>query len=517
MTERSSGSAALLQIEDYHFTYPSYPGLKSRELFSGLNFRLDRGEFCIVLGTPESGKTTLSRCLAALYPGLTGAVSEGRILLDGEAVTSRSACDWIEKVGIVFQDPEEQVVTTRCDDEAAFIPESLGLPPAEISRRMERAFKEFGVSWPLERNPLSLSGGEKKRLLLSCLRIQDPVLWILDEPLDELDRGGQTFLLETLSSLAEKENRGILLFASKYHSSFESIDARIAVLQDGQIIPRENRADFQKTLIRQGLVPAARSVKTVENTGPEDFADRSPAAGVAENGSVGGGEASNTASPLIEIRDLKFHYPDNPDFSLEIESFSLQAGETVVLAGHNGCGKSTLARLLCGLLTPDAGSLLLQGRSGEKSLLNKSCGYLFQNPDYQLFLPTVADELELGLKRSGLSRKERKSRVDEAVTLFDMPGRDAPPSLMSFGARKRLQGGIYSLLEKRLYILDEADSGLNYREYETIVAQLKKKNCALIVISHNSEIPLIEGDRLYEMCEGRISATRDLTKGAGHD
>lgn len=478
MTESTSGSFPLLKIEDYHFTFPSYPGLESHTLFNGLDFQLNRGEFRIILGKPESGKTTLGRCLCAVYPGLTKAAVQGRILIDGESISGRSACDWIDRVSVIFQDPDEQIVTSRTDDEAAFALESLGVEPGEIAERIGRAFSDFKVKWNRDRNPLSLSGGEKKRLLLSSMKIQDADLWILDEPMDELDREGQEFLLETLADLAVNEQKGILLFASKYHKSFASSVAEIAVLHEGGLHPYRGDSYSLELLSAQGLLPEKSFVSKKNDTKGKE---------------------------LLQVSGLKFQYPDNPDFSLDIDKLVLKAGETAVLSGPNGCGKSTLARILCGLVPSDAGTLLLKGEPADKELLNRSCGYLFQNPDYQLFLPTVSDELELGLKHSGLSRRERSALVDEAVELFQLPGRNAPPSLMSFGARKRLQGAIYYLLEKRLYILDEADSGLSYRDFETILRQLKKKkDCALIIITHNRELSSLEGYHFYEMAKGRI-------------
>ncbi len=477
---KDSRDTPLLQIENYSFTYPSYPGLPSSPLFQEMNFTLNRGEFWVILGNPECGKSTLSRCLTGLYPGFTRAETEGRILLDGENITDRSACDWIERVGIVLQGPDEQIVSSRCDDETAFALESLGLPPAEIRSRMERAFRRFSVTWPANRDPLSLSGGEKKRLLLAGLAMQDPDLWILDETLDELDRDSRSALLVELLRLTAEEGKGILLFASKYSDVFASPEIRMAILDKGRLLPLESPEDSHGLLKSRGLM--TEEDLSVLGTLPES------------------GHSRN----FLELEDLRYTYPGNPDFSLRIQSFSIPPGSVTLLSGPNGCGKSTLARLLCGILEPDAGHILVEGKRADRSLLNRYCGYLFQNPDYQLFLPTVADELALGLKHSRYSRQEKLDMIDRGVSLFRLPGRDAPPSLMSYGARKRLQGAIYSLLEKRVYILDEADVGLNFTDYELLTGELKKRGAALVIISHNRELHSDEHVRIYQMAEGRL-------------
>ncbi len=476
----SSGSA-LLTIEDYSFTYPSYPGLTAEPLFKGMNFVLNRGDFRVLLGPPESGKTTLTRCLASLYPGFTGAETQGRILIDGERVENRSACDWIDRVGVVLQDPDEQIVSSRCDDEVAFPLESLGVPSENIAERMKQAFRDFSVNWPEERDPLSLSGGEKKRLLLAGLRMQNPDLWILDETVDELDSESRAFLLKELKQIAEEEGKGILLLASKYSPCYEDSGASLAFLSKGGIVIPEDNERKLSLMQELGLVQGEPDIFSGPLTG------RAP-----------------VDQPLITLEGIKYQYPGNKGFVLQIGHFSVSAGSISLLRGPNGCGKSTLAKILCGILEPHEGSVLLEGIPADKNTLNRSCGYLFQNPDYQLFLPTVEDELSLGLKSAGLSRQEKKELIDHTVELFRLPGKDAPPSLMSFGGRKRLQGAIYYLLNKKIYIMDEADSGLNYSDYAMVAEQLGKKGAALIVISHNTDLRHGAGVSCFHMEEGKI-------------
>lgn len=472
-------SETLLEIIDYNFRFPSYPGLDNKALFSSMSFKLKKGEFYIILGAPESGKTTLSRCLSGVYPGLTQAEVSGSIKLSGEDIRNRSACDWIESIGIVFQDPEEQIISTRCDDEASMTLESLGRDPLEIRKQQDISFGHFSMTGKEDRDPLSLSGGEKKRLLLSALEMQNPDLWILDETIDELDRDGQNYLLEYLHNKAESENKGIILFASKYRELFSGSGASLALLKDGGIITEDSPSDkFRTLLVEEGLISSLSEAIPYSLKSDEE--------------------------PLIELKDIRFEYPGNADFNLEVDDFILHKGEALFLSGPNGCGKSTLARILCGLILPDEGSVILKGETAGKDSLNRACAYLFQNPDYQLFLPSVEEELALGLKYSALKRGEKKALVEDAITVFNLPSGEAAPALLSFGARKRLQGAIYYLLEKNLYILDEADSGLSYSDYICILEELKKKGAALIVISHDHTLQQRETQRTVRMERGRI-------------
>jgi len=470
----------LLQIRDYHFQFPSYPGLMGTPLFRGLNWTLNRGEFWIVLGRPESGKTTLGRCLTGVYPGLTQAETSGEILIDGEPVGNRSACDWIEKTGIVFQDPEEQIITTRCDDEASLALESLGSPAHEIRTRMEESFREFAMTGHESRNPISLSGGEKKRLLLASLEMQNPDLWILDESMDELDRDGQIFLLEYLRKKAVEMNKGILLFASKYKDLFREAGAELALLWTGRMVTQRTDPDgFQTSLQREGLLM------------PPQIKISSP------------GNTERSSTPLLSLKNITYTYPGSGGFSLSVDRLDVGEGEILGIEGPNGCGKTTLVRILSGLIPPAGGEILFRGVPVRRDILNRSCGYLFQNPDYQLFLPTIQEELGLGLKNSGQNREEIKEMIDRAISLFKLPSSQAPPALMSFGTRKRLQGAIYYLLDKDLYILDEADSGLNFTDYLTIIQELKSKNAALIIISHDIQIQSLGIERVIRMENGQ--------------
>jgi energy-coupling factor transporter ATP-binding protein EcfA2 len=183
-----------------------------------------------------------------------------------------------------------------------------------------------------------------------------------------------------------------------------------------------------------------------------------------------------------------------------VEELDLCPGETAALVGPNGCGKTTLAKCLCGLLTPQRGQI----HGAEKQPLETQVAYIFQNPDYQIFLPTVEEELAYGLKEQGLGREEIARRVREAAEIFRLPALNVPPTVMSYGARKRLQAAVYYLLDRKVYIIDEADSGITLTDFSEMIDALKREDRAILIITHNDRIGSYYADRTIAMEEGRI-------------
>jgi energy-coupling factor transporter ATP-binding protein EcfA2 len=197
-----------------------------------------------------------------------------------------------------------------------------------------------------------------------------------------------------------------------------------------------------------------------------------------------------------------------PAFSLQIDNLQLAAGQTLAVVGDNGSGKSTLGRLLCGLLTPDTGKIHIRKKESLRLAttedLNRFTGYLFQDPDLQIFLPTVLEELALGLKQLHLPAEEINRRVEQSISLFDLPATEAPPSLMSYGIRKKLQAAVYYLLDRPLMIIDEGDSGLSVNDFAEMIRIFRKEDGALIFITHDHRLAATLADEVLELQSGRL-------------
>ena len=455
---------AVLSVKDLSFQYPSYPGLESRSLFKGLSFDLEKGSVNLLLALPGAGKTTLSRILTGLVPAYTGGQLTGVIRKEGET-------------GIVFQNPDEQLFCSTAEKEVVFPLEAAGLPREEIGRRADTAFRKTGIEYLRFKKPIHLSGGEKRRLLISVLCATDPELWILDETLEEIDIRGR----EEILSFLKASGKTILILTAKMLDVYKKYADNFFVY-DGEALKHfadGNSPEFAHAVREGGFC--------LKGAMPDENALKALEAAAFEN-------------PILKVENLRFSYPDS-DFTLNIESFALEQGKTTAVIGTNGCGKSTLSHIIAGLLKPEAGKVLLEGKEVSAEKLNRSCSYLFQNPDYQLFLPTARAELEYGLKLQKLPQDQIEEKVQEAIKVFGIEHPDAPPVLMSYGQRKKLQAAIYWLLEKKIVIIDEADSGISSKEYRQIIDAFRQSPAdpAILIITHDIQLAALEADNIFRM------------------
>ncbi|MFO7730901.1 MAG: ABC transporter ATP-binding protein [Spirochaetia bacterium] len=480
----------LIKFHNITFTYPHYSDSHTPDspLFRNLHYTIHQGELHTIIGAPESGKTTLSRILTGLVPRYTGGSLQGELTIFGQNVRELRPQDMIETVGTIFQNPDDQILTTRVDSEIAYPLESLGYAPPAIAERVDRELARFGLEEKAGRNPATLSGGEKKRLLCAVLAAIAPPVWVLDETLDEMDLQWRQTLMEYLT----QQNSTVLLFTSKMPASLAAPQQQRAILSQGRLHSEAEAIDRiaeQEGLRLQPTAPAKAGAEA------------------AETEAELGGKAEGLGPVLLEAEDLSFHYSGVTDFSLEIDHFALRAGETLTLAGPNGCGKTTLAKLLCGLYTPQGGTISLPDSAegpAALELLRSSAAYLFQNPDYQIFLPSIEEELAYGLKEKGLSREGVTALVQSAIQSFQLPPADTSPTLLSYGTRKRLQAATYWLLQRPICIFDETDSGISPKDFAALITAFKSPQRALLIISHDTDLARHYSDRILRMKAGRL-------------
>ena len=497
-----SGTAShALDVVDLCFKYPAFEDGIFLQVLSGATIALEEGKLHAILGGADAGKTTLARIATGLVPRFTGGELRGSVTVFGMDMGATRPFDAMDTVGIVFQDPDEQIIATRCDAEVAFGLESLGVPRAEMEERIRSSLSLVGLLELQGRAPGTLSGGEKKRLLIACLAAVSPRLWILDEVFQELDHTWRAALLRHLRA----EGRTALFLDSRWSPLYASWCNGVSTLEAGVIVPAPLGCDMATDgpLVRSGVVLVPSSIPLESRS------------------------AGKTGTPYMKVQGLRFSFAGAGSFSLAVEDLTLDRGMITALVGPNGSGKSTLGKILCGLLHPEAGSISLKKDGtfmpSPSRTLQERVGYLFQNPDYQIFLPTVFEELSFGLRNDAGGSAEKTRRVDEAIERFQLPTGRTPPAVMSYGARRRLQAATYFLLPRDLLILDEIDSGLGYLDILALLPALQSGSRGIVLVTHDIALARAVASRVLVMDLGRIvedlapsaSGTLDRLAGKG--
>ena len=466
-----------ISVQDLSFTYKSWTASQNAPILRNVSFQLPRGSKTLLLAPFDAGKSTLARILSGLCPRYLGGSLDGRILVGGVDVQKTEPWNLVEKCGYVSQNPLEQFISSSVQDELAFPLESLGVTEKAMHERLGEALCQWDLEQLREVPENQLSGGERKRVLLALNQMVDPDFWILDESFDDLDQHWRVYLSERI----RQSDKTILVLASRYLVHFEGLFDQYALLQEGKVVfaPLEQVKERFSTL-------SGDDVLTI--------LPRSPA---LKNRQV----LSTEALKLEKTRPGDI---SRKAFTLSVPHFSLASGEMKSLIGPNGCGKSTFSRLACGLDTPSDGFFFLNGRKASTKELNSSVGYLFQNPDLQIFLPTVRDELSWSLSRDRRLRKDEIERkVDQCASLFGLALEDTPTT-MSYPRRKALQAAVYYLLDRPFYILDELDNALTYAKAQQIVRLLSENGSGILLITHDQKFASLVTQEGYSIQNGRM-------------
>ena len=516
-----AGAAAraepLLALRRFRCRYPEATG----PALDDVDFAVGPGEMVAVMGASGAGKSTLLKCLTRIVPAFTRAETSGSGVAFGRDLATLAPGELAGQVGIVFQDFEAQLFSTNCALEVGFAPQQLGLPRETIERRTRLALERVGLGGFAARDPATLSGGEKQRLAIAGVLALEPRVLLLDEPTTDIDPEGKRAVLDLLRAL---RHDGIAIVLVEHEIlAAESAD-RLLLLRDGRIAAQGDAATLlgDVTLLEAcGVRPRDLDVIRHHLALPErlasiDDAERTlRARGVAalSDAPDGGGipaTAAASAVPLLEVADVRFSY-DGARVVLDGVSLAIAAGEYVALIGRNGSGKTTLAKHLNGLLAPSSGVVLLDGTDMHGLRLGdvaRAVGFVFQDPDHQLFCATVEEEVAYGPRHLGLRPDEVEERVARALDVCGLEGRRAQdPFLLRKGERQRLAIAAVLATEPRALILDEPTTGLDHREQRAILdllAELHRTGRTIVVITHAPWLVAEHATRAVVMARGRV-------------
>jgi energy-coupling factor transport system ATP-binding protein len=511
-------------VEDVSFKYAG----GDREALRKVSFELRPGEMVGIMGASGAGKSTLAKCLNRIVPRFEDGEFRGVVRIGGRILDSDRVCDVASMVGMVFQDFEAQLFSTNVTHEVAFAMEQVGLPRAEIAGRIRPALADVGLAGFDDRDPTSLSGGEKQRLAIASVLALRPGVVVLDEPTSDLDPEGKA---EVFALIRRMRDQGLSMIVIEHEAEELRSCDRIVLLREGGIVahgpPGEvmtrldlleecgvHPPDMNRVIDLLGIEGHAASVDEAETIVRARF-PRLPArfdgpGAIARNPSSEPPVAAQTQPPLLRVEHLNFAYPFGPRV-LDDVSIEIAAGEFLAIVGQNGSGKTTLAKQIVGLLAPAGGTITIAGRDRKTSSPAETAhevGYVFQNPDHQIFAATVADEVAFGPRNFGLDSAEIASRAEEVLCAVNLTGeRDCDPFLLSKGERQRLAVASVLALRPRLLILDEPTTGLDYREQRRMMAligDLNRAGIAIVMITHTPWLVAEYARRVILMRKGRV-------------
>lgn len=455
-----------------------------------------RGERVCVLGANGSGKSTLASVICGLL-----APDEGDVELAGHAVCTGGVPDLAayrdarRQLGLVFQNPDDQIVTSVVADDVAFGPENLGVPRAQISARVARELRRVAMEKYAHADPSRLSGGQRQRVCIAGALAMEPAVLVLDEPSSLLDVRGRAAIMRVMGRLAAAG--ATLVHVTHFMDEALAAD-RVVVMQHGHVA-LEGTPDE---------VFAAKNAQVIEALGLEMPFEARLAVALRQAGAAGGAIAAPgapsdekpaacaaAAEPLaILARDLGFSY--GPDAqALDGVSLEVPARATTAIVGQTGSGKSTLLRLLCGLEAADTGSLTVCGinaatKRGRRQV-RRAVGYVMQHPERQLFAQTVAEDVAFGPRNQGLSAAEVERRVAHALDLVGLVDRrDASPFELSGGQQRLAAIAGVLAMEPELLVLDEPTAGLDPRgraRLRALMADLAAHGVTLLQVTHSME------------------------------
>lgn len=516
--------------------------IATEEILKGVDLTIKKGEFIALLGRNGSGKTTFSKQLNAILRP-----SEGTVTVDEMGTRdAEKLYDIRQHVGMVFQNPDNQMVAANVEEEVAFGPENLGMESDTIVARVKQALEQVRMWKRRKTAPNHLSGGQKQRIAIAGILAMHPDYIVLDEPTAMLDPKGRKEVMEALQRLNQEQEMTVILITHDMEEA--ALASRVILLADGQMrfdgrpekffgadallaemgmeAPLSYRVRklidsdvFEKKIgdarVEEATIDKREKVAEYDKTGREweassELVDK-------KKNKKAEAETDEKNQDLLSLQHVSYIYSPGTAYekvALDDVNLSLGKGEIVGLAGHTGSGKSTMIQLLNGLLKPTSGTVTFEGKdihakgySG--NYLRSKVGMVFQYPEHQMICDTVWEDVAFGPSKQGLTGEACETRVEEALRFVDLPEKyyQASPLQLSGGQKRRVAIAGVLAMHPEYIILDEPAAGLDAagkREiFDRIRRMSREQGIGVLLVSHSMEDLAEYADRIIVLDDGK--------------
>ena len=508
---------AFIEIENLKYRYPKV----ERLALDGISLSIEKGSFVGIIGRNGAGKSTLASAIIGLVPQFYKGAYGGKVSVAGMDAATVPVGELSRKVGLIFQNPFNQLSGAKDNvyEETCFGMQNFGIEPDEMRRRADETLKMLGIYDFRDRNPFDLSGGQMQRVAIASILVLHPEVIILDEPTSQLDPAGSDEVFKAVERLTE-EGITVIMIEQKIDKIAEYSD-RMILLDGGKLIADGTPDEVlsREDLDAYGIIPPA-SVRISKALGYKDGQGFYPATADKAVKLLSGkiqfkqhieDDKTTQSSERVSVQNLSFHYHEGLDI---LHDFSLSLdGRTTAIIGQNGAGKTTLAKLLKGLLKPSEGKIILDGNdisSSTAASLASSIGYVFQNPDDQIFKPKVIDEVMFGPLNIGMNDKDAKESAMEALSMVNLASAsERNPYDLDLHERKLVALASVIAMDPDVIILDEPtiaqdDSGKQL--IQKIIRELRDNGKLVISILHDMDLVAASFERVIAMAAGSVIA-----------
>lgn len=527
-------SCKAISIQNLSFQYKAQ---KEEKALQDIHLEVQSGELVVIMGPSGAGKSTLANCLNGLIPNFVRGTYSGQVNVLGRNPAKEKVGSMAKDIGLVFQDFESQLFSTNTKLEIAFGPENFNINNQEIHKIIAEIIQTVDLTGLEERQPSTLSGGQKQRLAIGSVLAIQPRIICMDEPTTDLDPLGKLGIFRIAKELHHNEQLTLLIIE---HETEEALAAdRIVIMAKGKIVADGNsgdvlrQVDFFQSL---GIMPLQVPLYFSNLGMVQEALPLTPEGGI-QAFSAGGFRISEEkymallakdaareekyGDIILNVKKLEYQYGTGKGVLKGID-LEIREGEFVAILGQNGSGKTTLVKHFNGLLQPTVGQVLVNGKDTSSSTIfeiGKEIGYVFQNPDHQIFSDTVYDEVAFSPKLRGFAKTEIDRLVKEALKAVDMQGYEQEdPFSLTKGERQRIAVAAVLSAQPKIIILDEPTTGLDFKEQCKMMQLVKRLNDnghTIIMVTHTMWVVAEYAHKVAVIREGRLAMygrTRDVFK-----
>lgn len=473
----------MIELKELSF---SYQGQEKGKLCN-IDLQIKKGECVLICGKSGCGKTTITRLINGLIPNFFVGELKGSVSIEKKDIFQMPMYEIATHVGSVFQNPRTQFFNVDTDSEIAFGIENEALPIGELHKRLNETTSALKIEHLRNRNIFELSGGEKQKIAFASIYAMNPDIYLLDEPSSNLDMEAIQDLKGQLQ-IIKNQGKTILIAEHRLYYLMDLVD-KIIYLSQGKVAgvytPQEFRKISDSTRKSMGL--RAAELKTVHPC-----------------------KKMLRATPtFLEMKNVSLYYKKQ----LIIENINLKAakGEIIGIIGHNGAGKTTFSRALCGLHREYTGDFFVEGEPQSPKERLKRSYMVMQDVNYELFAEDVESECCLGIKNPS------QDLIEDTLTELGLQSvRKRHPNTLSGGQKQRVAVAVSMICGKEILVFDEPTSGLDFESMEQVSRMIQKlaKNKIVFVVTHDYEFICQTCTRLIHFSNRNIADDLQLSKDA---